>query len=99
MCELFSIKFKISIHPPLGLHNLHFIKQASKAWYGRIAEFLIQSSYSVAHADPSLFIKASKGKLTIILAYVDYLILTGDEEEIQQTKDNLSNCFHMKELS
>lgn len=33
------------------------------------------------HVDSSLFVKASKRKLAIILVYVDDLIFTGDDEE------------------
>ena len=67
--------------------------------YGKIAEFLLQSGYSVAPADSSLFVKAQDEKLAIVLVYVDDLIITGDDDwEIQQTKANLSIRFQMKEL-
>ncbi|XP_068344148.1 uncharacterized mitochondrial protein AtMg00810-like [Pyrus communis] len=59
----------------------------------------MQSGYSVAHADSSLFVKANGGKLAIVLVYVDDLIITGDDEvEICRTKENLSVRFKMKEL-
>ena len=78
---------------------LYGLKQAPRAWYGKIAEFLTQSGYSVAHANLSLFIKEREGKLAIVLVYVDDLIVTGDEErEIHQTRENLSVRFQMKEL-
>ena len=74
------------------------LKQAPKAWYGKIAEFLTQSSYFVAHADSNLFVKARKGKLAIVLVYVDDLIVTEDDErEIHRTKENLSARFQIKE--
>lgn len=70
-----------------------------RAWYGKIAEFLTQSAYTVAPADSSLFVKAQDGRLAIVLVYVDDLIITGDDEkEIAQTKTNLSVRFQMKEL-
>ena len=78
---------------------LYGLKQAPRAWYGKIAEFLLQSGYSVAPADSSLFVKARDEKLAIVLVYVDDLIITGDDDwEIQQTKANLSIRFQMKEL-
>ena len=78
---------------------LYGLKQAPRAWYGKIAEFLLQSGYSVAPADSSLFVKAQDEKLAIVLVYVDDLIITGDDDwEIQQTKANLSIRFQMKEL-
>lgn len=49
--------------------------------------------------DSSLFVKVNGGKLAIILVYMDDLIITGDdEEEILQSKENLSVRFQMKEL-
>ena len=70
---------------------LYGLKQAPRAWYGKIAEFLLQSGYSVAPADSSLFVKARDEKLAIILVYVDDLINTGDDDwAIQHTKENLS---------
>ena len=73
---------------------LYGLKQAPRAWYGKIAEFLTQSGYSVAHADSSLFIKAREGKLAIVLVYVDDLIITGDNQrEIHQIRENLSVRF------
>ena len=78
---------------------LYGLKQAPRAWYGKIAEFLTQSAYTVAPADSSLFVKAQDGRLAIVLVYVDDLIITGDDEkEIAQTKTNLSVRFQMKEL-
>lgn len=75
---------------------LYGLKQA---WYGKIAEFLTQSAYTVAPADSSLFVKAQDGRLAIVLVYVDDLIITGDDEkEIAQTKTNLSVRFQMKKL-
>ena len=61
------------------------LKQASRAWYGKIAEFMTHSGYSMSFVDSSLFVKANKGKLAIVLVYVDDLIIIGDcEEEILQ---------------
>ncbi|KAE8669328.1 tir-nbs resistance protein [Hibiscus syriacus] len=78
---------------------LYGLKQAPRAWYGKIAEFLTKSGYSVTPTDSSLFVKDNEGKLAIVLVYVDDLIITGDDEaEILQTKENLSVRFQMKEL-
>ncbi|KAM2104670.1 hypothetical protein ACFX1R_015245 [Malus domestica] len=59
---------------------LYGLKQAPRAWYSKIAEFLTQSGDSVTPADSNLFVKANKGKLAIVLVYVDDLIITGDDE-------------------
>ncbi|KAL0423114.1 UNVERIFIED_CONTAM: Retrovirus-related Pol polyprotein from transposon RE1 [Sesamum radiatum] len=73
---------------------LYGLKHAPKAWYGKIAEFLTHSGYLMTSADSSLFTKAKERKLAIVLVYVDDLIITGDcEEEVLQTKENLSVRF------
>ncbi|KAH9726925.1 hypothetical protein KPL70_008466 [Citrus sinensis] len=78
---------------------LYGLKQAPRAWYGKIAEFLTQSGYSVTSADSSLFAKANGERIAIVLVYVDDLIISGDDvEEIFRTKENLSVRFQMKEL-
>ena len=78
---------------------LYGLRQAPRAWYGKIAEFLTHCGYSVTSADSSLFVKAKGGRTAIVLVYVDDLIITGDcEEENLQTKKNLSVRFQMKEL-
>lgn len=55
---------------------LHELKQALRAWYGKVVEFLTQSGYLVTPADSSLFVKAIGRKLVIMFVYVD------DKEEI-----------------
>ena len=78
---------------------LYGLKQAPRAWYGKIAEFLVQSGYTPATADSSLFVKNNGDKIATVLVYVDDLIITGDlVEEISQTRENLSVRFQMKEL-
>ena len=78
---------------------LYGLKQAPRAWYGKIAEFLIYTGYSMTFADSSLFVKANEGRLAIVLVYVDDLIVTGDDEaEIFLIKENFSVRFQMKEL-
>ena len=75
------------------------MKQAPRAWYGKIAEFLIQSDYTMTSADSSLFVRARDEKLTVILVYVDDLIIIGDDEvEIHQIQANLSIRFQIKAL-
>ena len=67
------------------LKALYGLMQAPRAWYGKIAEFMTQSGYSMSFTDSSLFIKANNGKLAVVLVYVDDLIITRDcEEEIFQ---------------
>ncbi|KAL8132395.1 hypothetical protein AgCh_008044 [Apium graveolens] len=78
---------------------IYGLRQSPRAWYGKIAEFLLYSGYSVTISDPSLFVKSTNGKPVVVLVYVDDLVLTGDDEdEIFRIKKNLSVRFQMKEL-
>ena len=78
---------------------LYGLKQAPRAWYGKIVEFLVQSGCSVAPTDSSLFIKVRNDKITIVVVYMDDLIIIKDDEvEIGQIRGKLSACFQMKEL-
>ena len=72
------------------------LKQAPRAWYGKIAKFLTPSGYSLTSTDSSLFIKARGRKLAILLVYVNDLIIIGKYEEELQTKKNLLVHFQMK---
>ncbi|KAL0345462.1 UNVERIFIED_CONTAM: Retrovirus-related Pol polyprotein from transposon RE1 [Sesamum radiatum] len=76
--------------------TLYWLKQAPRAWDGKIAEFLTHGGYLMTSANSSLFIKAKERKvLCLYVVYVD----DGDyEEEVLQTKENLSVRFQMKEL-
>ena len=71
---------EIYMDQPMGFQNqshpnyvcklrkaLYGLKQAPRAWYGKIAEFLTKSGFSVCHADSSLFVKANGEKLAILL--------------------------------
>lgn len=107
-----ELDWEIYMNQPLGFQNqdhpeyvcklrkaLYGLKQSPIAWYGKIAEFLTYSGYSMTSANCSLFVKSVGAKLAIVLVYVDDLIIKGDcEEEILQTKENLSVRFQMNEL-
>ena len=52
--------FESEIHPKYVCKlkkALYGFKQAPWAWYGKIGEFLVQSSFKVAPSDSSLFVK------------------------------------------
>lgn len=67
--------------------------------YGKIVEFLLQHGYLAATANSSLFIKSRNRQLSIVLIYVDNLIITRDDlKEVDWTRKNLSVRFQMKEL-
>jgi hypothetical protein len=89
--------FESKIHPEYVCKlkkALYCLKQAPRAWYGKIGEFLIRNDFKVAPSDSNLFVNFKEGRIAIVLIYVDDLIITGDNvEEIQRIRKNLSIRF------
>lgn len=81
------------------LKSLYGLKQASRAWYERLATLLIQHGFKQGTADRTLFIKEEGSHLTILLIYVDDMILVGDcLEKFMAIKTVLQNQFGIKDL-
>jgi hypothetical protein len=74
------------------------LKQAPKAWYGRIDSFLTILGFSKSKVDSNLYFKVMNDEPIILLVYVDGLFLTGEEKLIIDCKKNLAAEFEMKDL-
>jgi Reverse transcriptase (RNA-dependent DNA polymerase) len=60
---------------------------------------LISCNFKVSSADHSLFTKNDEKNITIILVYVDDLIIIKNNEQgINQIKQQLRNNFNIKDL-
>jgi len=82
---------EVYMQPPPGLilsapnhvcklqRSLYGLKQESKQWNTKLTETLISSDYTQSKADYSLFTKKSINGFTVILVYVDDLVLGGRE--------------------
>jgi hypothetical protein len=53
---------------------LHGLKQAPRAWYECLRDFLITNAFKVGKADPTLFTKTCDGDLFVCKIYVDDII-------------------------
>lgn len=54
--------------------------------------------YKPSNGDQTLFIKHQDKKVTILIVYVDYIIITKDNlEEISKLEKNIAREFGMKE--
>ncbi|WVY99969.1 hypothetical protein V8G54_026039 [Vigna mungo] len=70
---------------------LYGLKQSPHAWFGRFTKVMTGLGYKQSQGDHTLFFKHSKsGGVTILLVYVDDIILTGDDKEEQRL---LSQCL------
>ena len=79
---------------------LYGLKQSPRAWFGRFTQAMVSLGYKQSQGDHTLFIKHSQdGKLTLLLVYVDDIIIAGDDELEKQTlRERLVAQFEMKDL-
>ncbi|XP_068329644.1 uncharacterized mitochondrial protein AtMg00810-like [Pyrus communis] len=60
---------------------------------------MIKYGYRQGNTDHTLFIKRMGGKVTLLIIYVDDMVVTGDDtEEIKRLQRYLSSEFEMKDL-
>ena len=79
--------------------SLYGPKQLSRAWFDRFARAVKQQGYKQAQTDHTLFLKHAGNKATMIIVYVDDIILTGDDEdEMARLKKSFANEFEIKDL-
>jgi hypothetical protein len=80
--------------------SLYGLKQAPRAWFQRFAFVVIVAGFSASAHDSALFIHVSPYGRTVLLLYVDNMIITGDDPEyIAFAKARLSDQFLMSNLS
>ena len=68
---------------------LYGLKEAPRAWYGRIDSLLTRMGFTKSKAYPNLYMKIMDDEPVILLLYVDDLILTGNEKKITNCKKKL----------
>jgi hypothetical protein len=61
--------------------SLYGLKQAPRAWFQRFASVVTAASFSASAHDPALFIHASSRGRTLLILYVECMIITGDDPE------------------
>ncbi|XP_040947303.1 uncharacterized mitochondrial protein AtMg00810-like [Gossypium hirsutum] len=97
--------------PPLGFapstsnqvcklqKSLYGLKQASRQWFSKLTTALLTLRYIQFSADYSLFVKRQQDTFTVLLVYVDDIILTGNSlSEITKVKAYLDQQFRIKDL-
>lgn len=80
--------------------SLYGLKQSPQAWFDRLTRVIKNQGYIQCQTDHTMFIKHSlDGKRSILIVYVDDIILTGDWlDEITCLKDVLGREFEIKDL-
>ena len=68
---------------------LYGLRQAPRAWYGRIDSFLMSLGFTKSKEDSNLYFKIMDNEPVILLLYDD-LFLTGEEKLIAECKQRLA---------
>ncbi|KAI5341073.1 hypothetical protein L3X38_020347 [Prunus dulcis] len=79
--------------------SLYGLKQASRSWFREFSSSIRTIGFCQSKADYSMFTEVKGTSLTIILLYVDDMVITGNNEaEIKNLKAFLSSQFQIKDL-
>ena len=81
------------------LKSLYGLKQASHNWYSKLSFVLLLTGYSQSDVDHSLFIRTQGSSFTVVLVYVDDLLIAGNDLTIiTNLKTFLADQFKLKDL-
>ena len=80
--------------------SLYGLKQSPRAWFERFTNVVRKQGYNQGQSDHTLFFKRFPGNLiTILIVYVDDIIVTGNyEKEVERLKGVLNREFEVKDL-
>ncbi|KAL8127142.1 hypothetical protein AgCh_014167 [Apium graveolens] len=79
--------------------SLYGLKQAPRNWFSKLSITLLSMKFIQSKADYSLFILAQDHSITLILIYIDDLLICGNcNHSIESLKTMFSQVFNMKDL-
>ncbi|XP_048527792.1 uncharacterized protein LOC125507164 [Triticum urartu] len=74
--------------------SLYGLKQSPRAWFDRFRRAVWNMGYGQCNGDHTVFYRHIDKKITIVVVYIDDIIITGDdEEEIKRVKGCLNKEF------
>ncbi|KAJ7954112.1 Retrovirus-related Pol polyprotein from transposon TNT 1-94 [Quillaja saponaria] len=79
--------------------SLYGLKQSPRAWFDRFRKAMLSFGYQQSNADHTMFVKHCHGRITILIVYVDDIVVTGDNPiEVSKLKNHLAREFEIKDL-
>lgn len=79
--------------------SLYGLKQASRQWFAKLVHILLAQNFTQSNSDYSLFIQKAGTDLTLLVVYVDDILITGTNSSIiEALKTHLHNTFSIKDL-
>ncbi|XXG59644.1 hypothetical protein AAC387_Pa04g1693 [Persea americana] len=80
--------------------SLYGLKQALRAWFEKFRSTMLHLGFVQSPYDPSLFLNNTAQATTILLIYVDDIIITSTHSKlIHSLQSSLQAAFHMKDPS
>ena len=89
------LKEDVYVAQPKGFIDPHFsdhvlylkkalfgLKQAPRAWYDRLTQYLVSHGFTRGNADQTFFIKREDGELIVAQVYVDGIIFGSTRDEL-----------------
>ena len=79
--------------------TLYRLKQFPRMWFGKLSRDMLGMNYTQSNEDHIMFFQFNpEGKQTILIVYVDDIIITEDDVEgIKKLGQNLSNLIDVKD--
>jgi len=79
--------------------SLYGLKQAPRAWFELFSSVITAAGFIPSDHDPALFVHISARGRTLLLLYVDDMLITGDDHDyIAFVKNRLREQFMMSDL-
>ena len=62
--------------------SLYGLKQAPRAWFEKFRDALLQLHFQQSASDPSMFLHHTSRGITVLLVYVDDIIISGTDSNM-----------------
>ena len=79
--------------------SLYGLKQASRQWFSKFSNVLLETGFKKSSSNSSLFIQVNGNSIITLQVYIDDIVITrNDQNRIDNLKKFLDSCFKLKDL-